>query len=101
MGDIELVVLHIHMGQWDCIIGYSNDKVVQRHQCLTLWKATPLMFPKNGTPFWHMVFFSFFFRKNILSLVMNNITKNLTYHQATIDLVHSSLGPIPQHSTTR
>ena len=51
MGDIELVVLHIHMGQWDCITGYSNDKTARCHRFLTLWKATPLMSSKNDTLF--------------------------------------------------
>ena len=50
---IWLDMVHTLKGQWDCIVGDSNDKGAQRHQFPTLWTTTPLMASKNGSPFWH------------------------------------------------
>ena len=70
---------------------FYNNEVMLPH-------LSNLISPVN--PWAQALIFYFYFPEKYPFISYEQHYKKLTYHQATIDLVHSSLGPIPQHSTT-
>ena len=53
VSNIWLDVAHTLKGQWDGIVRDSDAKIAQRHEFITIWKATLFMAAHYGTPYWH------------------------------------------------